>query len=158
MKRLFQLAICLILCMGCISAADAQTKTVEKQKPATSKQTTASSSAKVQTPASSTTRAYLKLSQHSLDFGVIPVGKKKIVEVTITNTGVKPLIITDTYTNCGCTSVDYPQEPIMPKKTGKLIITYDADEEGFFNKTITIYSNAENKKEMIKFQGIVSKD
>ena len=46
----------------------------------------------------------------------------------------------------------------MPGKSGKLKISYDADEEGFFNKTITLFSNAENKKETIKIQGIVSED
>ena len=106
----------------------------------------------------STTRAYFNISKQDIDFGVIPLGEKKVIEVTFTNTGVKPLIITDAYVNCGCTSIDFPKEPFMPGKSGKLKISYDADEEGFFNKTITLFSNGENKKETIKIQGIVAKD
>ena len=103
-------------------------------------------------------KSHLQLSRTSIDFGTIPIGQKKVVEVPFTNTGSKPLIITDTYTNCGCTGIEFPQQPFMPGKSGKLVISYDADEEGFFSKNITIYSNADNKKEYIKIQGIVSKN
>ena len=113
----------------------------------------ASDASNAATPA----KAHLKLDVVHVDFGEIPVGKSKVIEVGFTNTGTKPLIITDTYTNCGCTGVEFPKEPFMPGKSGKLTISYDADEEGFFNKTITIYSNADNKKETIKIQGMVVK-
>ena len=114
------------------------------------------STEKKETPQPS--KSHLQLAKNSIDFGTIPVGQKKVVELAFTNTGSKPLIITDTYTSCGCTGIEFPQQPFMPGKSGKLTISYDADEEGFFSKTITIYSNADNKKEIIKIQGIVSKN
>lgn len=163
MNRLFTTLLCLSLCLSC-SLGFAQKKNSPKT-PAKSAAAQTASAAKAKTvPANANANAekpaksHLKLSQNSVDFGTIAIGKAKIVEVTFTNTGVKPLIITDTYTNCGCTSIEYPEEPFAPGKSGKLKITYDADEEGFFSKTITIYSNADNKKELIKIQGIVSKD
>lgn len=103
-------------------------------------------------------KAYFELSQRSFDFGTIPYGKTKTIEISFKNTGVKPLIIINTFTTCGCTSIEYPHEPFMPGKSGKLKISYSADELGFFNKTITINTNAENKKETIRIQGIVASE
>lgn len=157
MNRLSTSLLCIILCLSCSLGFAQKKKTDAKPAQATAakaKTVPANANANAEKP----TKAHLKLSQHSIDFGTITIGKAKIVEVTFTNTGVKPLIITDTYTNCGCTSIEFPEEPFAPGKSGKLKITYDADEEGFFSKTITVYSNADNKKEVIKIQGIVSKD
>ncbi len=150
-KQLF-----LILCLGCsliFSTVYAQNNNGGNQPAA---QTGQQAAAKADTPKPA--KSHLHLTKNSIDFGTIPIGKTKVVEVTFTNTGSKPLIITDTYTNCGCTGIEFPQQPFMPGKSGTLKISYDADEEGFFSKTITIYSNADNKKEIIKIQGIVSKN
>lgn len=145
-------------CLACTGAfaqngGKKESRTTEK-KSATTLQQQQPAAAETQKP----TKAHLHLAKNSFDFGSIPVGKSKVIEVIFTNTGVKPLIITDTYTNCGCTSIEFPQEPFMPGKSGKFKISYDADEEGFFSKTITIYSNADNKKEIIKIQGVVTKN
>ena len=145
----------LMLCLGCCllsNQAFAQNSSPKNRSAATQSQPAAA--AEQPKPA----KSHLQLAKNSIDFGTIPIGQKKVVEVTFTNTGSKPLIINDTYTNCGCTSIDFPQQPFMPGKSGSLKISYDADEEGFFSKTITIYSNADNKKEFIKIQGIVSKN
>ncbi|MBO4402104.1 MAG: DUF1573 domain-containing protein [Bacteroidales bacterium] len=147
MKKLFKILLCAIIGLGFVPAFAQQPA---KQAPTEKNKTTVEPQ--------SATRAYLSLSRQQIDFGVIPKGEKKVIEVSFTNTGVKPLILTDAYVNCGCTSIDFPKEPFMPGKSGKLKISYDADEEGFFNKTITLFSNAENKKETIKIQGIVSED
>ena len=143
MKR-FVSMLALLAFSFCATFADAQTQPQNAEKKAIEKK--------------SSTRAYFDISEQNVNFGVIPLGEKKVIELKFTNNGVKPHIITDAYVNCGCTSIDYPKEPFMPGKSGKLKISYDADEEGFFNKTITLFSNAENKKETIKIQGIVSKD
>ena len=170
MNRLSILLLCLGLCLSCNLGFAQKTNNTKKPvknattaqakpaKPAQAANVTKAKTVPANANAEKPARAHLKLSQNSIDFGTIPSGKTKIIEVTFTNTGVKPLIITDTYTNCGCTSIEFPEEPFAPNKSGKLKIIYDADEEGFFSKTITIYSNADNKKEIIKIQGIVSKD
>lgn len=165
MNRLFTSMLCISLCLSCClgfaqkkgstkKAANKPAAVQAKPSQASIQTSTAPANANAEKPA----KAHLKLSQNNIDFGTIPFGKATIVEITVTNTGVKPLIITDTYTNCGCTSLTFTEEPIAPNKSGKLKITYDADEEGFFSKTITVYSNADNKKEVIKIQGIASKD
>lgn len=101
-------------------------------------------------------KAYFTVSKSLIDFGELKVGATKTVNVTFTNTGDKPLIISSIYTSCGCTEVDYPREPFMPGKSGTLKISYSATEgEGFFSKIITVYTNAKNKKEDIKIEGVV---
>lgn len=103
-----------------------------------------------------TLKAHFTLTDNLVEFGNIVNGKTKTIDVKFTNTGKKPLIISDVYTNCGCTEIDYPREPFMPGKSGVLKISYNAIEgEGTFNKTVTIYTNAENKVETIKIQGSV---
>lgn len=103
-----------------------------------------------------TPKAHFTLTNNLVEFGNIVNGKTKTIDVKFTNTGKKPLIISDVYTNCGCTEIDYPREPFMPGKSGVLKISYNAIEgEGTFNKTVTIYTNAENKVETIKIQGAV---
>ena len=103
-----------------------------------------------------TLKAHFTLTDNLVEFGNIVNGKTKTIDVKFTNTGKKPLIISDVYTNCGCTEIDYPREPFMPGKSGVLKISYNAIEgEGTFNKTVTIYTNAENKVETIKIQGAV---
>ncbi|MBO4282373.1 MAG: DUF1573 domain-containing protein [Bacteroidales bacterium] len=149
MKTRFLTLLSALLCLSFLNGF-AQTG---KNTAAPGKTTTAATATATEKPV----KAHLQLAKNNIDFGTIAIGKTKTVELPFTNTGVKPLIITDTYTNCGCTSIEYPQEPFMPGKSGKLTISYDADEEGFFSKTITVYSNADNKKEVIKIQGVVQK-
>lgn len=60
------------------------------------------------------------------------------------NTGEKPLVIQDVITSCGCLTVDYPQEPVMPGKEAVLRVTYKADSPGYFNKVMTVYCNTED--------------
>ena len=57
------------------------------------------------------------------------------------NTGEKPLVIQDVVTSCGCLTVDYPQEPVMPGKEAVIGVTYKADSPGYFNKVVTVYCN-----------------
>ena len=60
------------------------------------------------------------------------------------NTGEKPLVIQDVITSCGCLTVDYSQEPVMPGKEAVIGVTYKADSPGYFNKVMTVYCNIED--------------
>ena len=69
------------------------------------------------------------------------------------NTGEKPLVIQDVVTSCGCLTVDYPQEPVMPGKEAVIGVTYKADSPGYFNKAVTVYCNAENSPIKLRVSG-----
>lgn len=100
-------------------------------------------------------KAYFSPEKKTVDFERIKMGTSKTVELAFTNTGTKVLVLKDVYTTCGCTTVDYPREPFLPGKSGTIKLTYNPTEEGPFNKTVTIYTNAENDKEVIQIEGIV---
>ena len=101
-------------------------------------------------------KAYFSLEKKSLSFGEIKMGSTKTLEVSFTNTGKKTLVLTDVYTNCGCTTVDWPKDPFAPGKSGTLKITYNPTETGPFNKTVYIYTNAQNSSETIQIDGMIT--
>lgn len=49
---------------------------------------------------------------------------KQTMSLNVQNTGNVPLVINDITTSCGCTTVDYPKEPILPGRNGVLQISY----------------------------------
>ena len=69
------------------------------------------------------------------------------------NTGEKPLVIQDVVTSCGCLTVDYSQEPVMPGKEAVLRMTYKADSPGYFNKVVTVYYNVEDSPIRLRVSG-----
>jgi hypothetical protein len=101
-------------------------------------------------------KAYFSLEKKSLDFGEIKMGSTKTLELSFTNTGKKTLVLTDVYTNCGCTTVDWPKDPFAPGKSGTLKITYNPTETGPFNKTVYVYTNAQNSSETIQIEGMIN--
>jgi hypothetical protein len=71
----------------------------------------------------------------------------------ITNTGDKPLIISDYTVACTCTKVELPEKPIMPGETFALRVTFDtADKYYFQDRTITLLTNAKKKEQVIRFK------
>jgi len=93
----------------------------------------------------------------SIDMGEIDYKKPVTVEFLFTNPGMVPLIITNVESSCGCTVADFPKEPIISGKSGKIKVTYDADTEGQFSKTITVHSNASAEVTKLYIRGIVVK-
>lgn len=72
---------------------------------------------------------------------------------TLKNTGNHPLVIEHVNTSCGCTTADYPKEPVRPGNSVSLQVTYKADHPEHFNKTITVYCNAEASPIQLKISG-----
>ena len=83
----------------------------------------------------------VELSTQELDLGSFPREEAKTGEILFKNTGDKPFVIYDVVTSCGCTKVDYPETPIPPGETLKLIVTYEADKPGYFRKSLKVYGN-----------------
>ena len=75
---------------------------------------------------------------------------------TIKNEGKAPLVITKVTTSCGCTTPEYPKEPIAPGKTGELKVTYDtANRPGPFTRTIQVLSNGYTGTYVLTIKGTV---
>ena len=71
-------------------------------------------------------------------FGKIKQGTPVTTEFTFTNTGAKPLIIENAEAGCGCTTPEYPKEPIMAGKKGVIKVTYNAANAGPFTKNVNV--------------------
>ena len=79
------------------------------------------------------------------DFGDIPEGPKVTYQFSFTNTGKEPLVISNAQASCGCTSPEFPKEPILPGKKGKISVTYSTQGRvGEFSKVVYLTSNAQN--------------
>lgn len=89
------------------------------------------------------------------DLGTIPKGDAKIVSVSIKNVGESPFIIFDTRASCGCTHIEYEKKPVAPDSTKRINITYNADDGGYFNRTVSVYGNMDNSPLIIRLKGNV---
>jgi Protein of unknown function (DUF1573) len=78
----------------------------------------------------------------TIDFGKIEQGKPVSAEFDFKNPTMVPLLISSVRPTCGCTIADYPKEPILPGKSGKIAVTYNAAAGGVFTKSIVVTSNA----------------
>ena len=88
-----------------------------------------------------------------LDFGSFPKEDKQEHSFVLTNTGKNLLVVHDIVTSCGCTQVEYKKSPVRPGETLELKVSYEAEESGFFNKTLTVYCNAENSPLRLMVRG-----
>ncbi len=128
MKKLFILAVSMSMAM---SVATAQTATQKETKTKTTKTTTAG--------------PVMTFAETKFDFGNIKQGD--IVEhvFKFKNTGNAPLVIKQVDVTCGCTTPEWPKEPIAPGKSGTIKAVFNsAGKMGQQNKVITVQSNAVN--------------
>jgi hypothetical protein len=83
-----------------------------------------------------------KLDKTFHDFGKANEGDQVTTAYTLTNTGKEPIIIQNHTVECGCTTPDYPKEPIMPGKSAKINVGFNtAGKLGTNNKKVTLTTN-----------------
>lgn len=90
---------------------------------------------------------------NTYDFGKIPEGPIAEHVFEFKNVGKEPLVINQCNASCGCTTPEWPKEPILPGKKGKITVRYNTQGRVQpFTKTIYIQSNAaqEDGKERIE--------
>lgn len=88
-------------------------------------------------------------------FGQIEWKHPAIVQYTITNTGNKPLVLTEVEPDCACSVAQWTKTPIAPGEKGFVSVTFDAQSLGHFHKSVAIYTNAEPHLVYLKFEGEV---
>lgn len=110
-----------------------------------------------QVPAGPPTKITFGKMEH--DFGVIKQNStNNQFKFVFTNTGTKPLTITNAVGSCGCTAPNWPKEPIMPGKTGFIDVDYKpGTQEGKQEKTVTVTANTEPAQTILKIKADVVK-
>lgn len=88
-----------------------------------------------------------------IDFGEFDWKVEQKATFKLKNTGVQPLVILDVTTSCGCISAEFPKEPLAAGKEAEIAVVYKADKPEHFNKTVTVYCNAENAPCIVKVTG-----
>lgn len=74
----------------------------------------------------------------------------------VTNTGSAPLLIVKAQAGCGCTGIDYPEQPIMPGDTATVSLSYNpSGRPGQFTKQAIIFTNTDTKRTILEISGNV---
>lgn len=97
--------------------------------------------------------AVIKFKTEIVDYGTITQNSDGTRLFSFTNTGDAPLLITNVKTSCGCTVPSYSKTAILPGESGELNIKYDTKRLGAFTKTVTVTSNSEGGKKILKIKG-----
>ena len=98
-------------------------------------------------------QSHISSNKETHNFGQIEWKKPVTVDYTITNTGNKPLVLSNVTTSCGCAVAEWTKQPIAPGEKGTVTATFDAQALGHFEKTVGIYSNAEPSLVYLTFKG-----
>ena len=92
----------------------------------------------------------------TIDYGTVKANSDGNKVFTFTNTGDKPLIISNVQPGCGCTASDWTKEPILPGKKGEVKVHYNTATVAPFKKTIDVFSNdPKNSRDKLYIQGTV---
>ena len=134
-------------------ASKATTKAPAKDSKATTTATTAAP--KQAAPAATITGAEISFAKKTIDYGTLKIGDVRTVEMVYTNIGKKPLLLENVTTNCDCTEVEWSRKPLMPGKSDVIKVTYTAKNPGLISKWVTVMSNAETDRVILKTSGKV---
>ncbi|MFY0672224.1 MAG: DUF1573 domain-containing protein [Bacteroidia bacterium] len=89
------------------------------------------------------------------NFGKVNYQQKVLYDFEFENTGDKDLIILDAKASCGCTTPEWPKEPIPPGGTGVVTVGFKSTSKGPFNKSITVDANTVPKSTVLYIKGEV---
>lgn len=92
------------------------------------------------------------------DLGYILWRTPTTVTYTFTNTGDKPLVISNVTASCGCVDVDWTRQPIPAGGKGTISAVFDAEAIGHFYKEVGVYCNAHAMPVYLEFNGEVTAD
>ncbi len=90
------------------------------------------------------------------DYGQITQGASGDCEFVFQNVGSEPLILANVQSSCGCTVPSWPREPIAPGATASIKVTYDTKRLGNINKSITVTTNGDPERIVLRITGSIS--
>jgi len=109
-------------------------------------------------PNSKSKEPIMTFEKETHDFGTLNEGDVVEHFYYFTNTGNKPLMISDVQASCGCTVPEWPREPILAGQKNQIKIVFNtARKADNIMKDITIYSNANPIKKKLSFTAYVIK-
>ncbi len=97
----------------------------------------------------------IKFNEAAHSFGKIKQGVPVTYDFTFTNISNEPIVIERAQASCGCTTPKWPQEAIMPGKTGVINVGYNAAAVAPFDKSITVKVAGADDMTTLKISGEV---
>lgn len=89
------------------------------------------------------------------NFGRIPQGRPVMARFKFFNTGTAPLIILSVEPSCGCTTVFFTQEAVLPGRSGMIEVRFDAAKPHAFEKQVVVRSNSVTPVKVLFIRGVV---
>jgi Protein of unknown function (DUF1573) len=89
------------------------------------------------------------------NFGEILRGSHAVHVFTFKNTSDKPIVVDNVRTDCSCTASDWDTAPIMPKEIGKITVSFDTKQTGYFRKKLTVWIQGQRKPQKLTIEGEV---
>ncbi len=98
----------------------------------------------------------IKFDSDTFDYGSLKESEPAVHFFTFKNTGNAPLLIVKVDKSCGCTTPQWPTEPIKPGATGKIRVEYDTKGRiGDFTKAVFVYTNVPGPPIILIIKGTV---
>lgn len=91
----------------------------------------------------------------SIDYGTIKQNSSGECEFRYTVKGKNPVVLTNVISSCGCTTPEWPKNPVNPGETGVIKVKYNTALIGRFYKTISVNSTAANSLVVLNITGEV---
>lgn len=96
--------------------------------------------------------------ESTFDFGTITSGEEVTHTFKFKNTGDADLLISQANASCGCTSPEYPKEPIKPGDEGEIKVTFRSEGiAGQVAKTVSVLANTSPTTKVLTLSGEVIK-
>ncbi len=89
------------------------------------------------------------------DLGEFTPNESREAVFSLKNTGTQPLLVADVVTSCGCATPRYDKKPVNPGETINIIVEMKIKEEGYFEKTISVYCNIPDSPVRFRIKGSV---
>jgi hypothetical protein len=94
------------------------------------------------------------------DFGTVKeLGGPVKYDFKFVNVGGAPLILKDVHASCGCTTPQWPREPILPGEDAAITVSYNPNgRPGSIDKQVTVVTNGTPETIILRIKGnVVSK-
>lgn len=100
----------------------------------------------------------IALDKTTHDFGTIMDGTPVETVFNYTNTGNSMLVVSNIKSTCGCTVPNNWTKEVAPGESGQFTVKFNGKGNGKVSKSLTMTTNTEKGKEIVKITAMVQKD